>query len=1021
MRLGLYHARLRRELELLGGSVEKFIGDAVVGVFGAPAAREDDPERAVRAALAIRDWATQEDGLDLRIAVNTGEALVTLTARPDRGEGLVAGDVVNTTARVQSAAPANGILVGETTYRASRDRIEYREAAPVEAKGKAEPIHVWEAVATLSRPDEERQPHAPFIGRGRELRLLVDLLERVREELSPQLVTIIGPPGIGKSRLIHELLRHVEGQPEPVTWCRGRSLPYGETGSFWALADIVKGHLGVRETDRATTVRNVVHSVVQALLGNDRRVERHLAGLLGLDIDEAQQVDRDDAFAAWRRFFEAVAERDPLVLVFDDLQWADDALLDFVDYLVDWASGVPMLVLATARPELLERRPSWGGGKLNASTLALSPLDDVDSARLVASLLERPLIDAQTQSALIERVGGNPLYAEQYALLLREREAAADLPLPEGVQGIIAARLDLLPEEEKSVLQDAAVLGKVFWPGALGGNATSVARTLHGLERKDFVRRERVSSVDGEDEFVFRHLLARDVAYSQIPRAARAERHRQAAAWIESLSSERDDHAELVADHYSRALDLAQALRDVRPDDEQRARRALERAGDHTLRLAAFARAATFYEQALGLSPPDDERPRLLLAYGKALQRLVDARGEEVLAEAGQLLRAAGDAVGAGEAEAERAELLWFQGNGVRAVEHARRAVELLRESPASVPKAYAMSNLARIETFTGGIEYGVAVADEAVEIANTIGQDEVLAHALNSLGTAKANLGDLSGLADLERSIALALAVGSPEVCRAYNNLAGTLIHQCGEAAKARELLDEGQRVAEQLGIPHWIDLFEYQKAAFLLCDGDWDALLARAADEGDAIAEQVAFIYVARGELEAANRVSSSAIAAAQTSGRIDWLAQTRAVRVLVLRAAGDDEAAVVLGELMSSLASLTPWIGSMPLVGLTIADAGAGDAFLAATEDAPQSPRLQALRLYAAGEFAAAADGFAKLMEPLYEALARLRNGERLASEGRRAEADRELMRAVAFFRKARATRLIHEAERLLAATA
>ncbi|HZC29447.1 MAG TPA: AAA family ATPase, partial [Gaiellaceae bacterium] len=667
---------------------------------------------------------------------------------------------------------------------------------------------------------------------------------------------------------MYELLRHVEREDEPVRWRRGRSLPYGEAGSFWALAEIVKAQLGVLETDDAAAVEDVVHAGVRDLLGNDRRVERHLAGLLGVDV-EAHQVDRDDAFAAWRRFFEAVAEQEPLVLVFDDLQWADDGLLDFVDYLVDWGSQVPMLVVATARPELLERRPSWGGGKLNASTLALSPLDEVESARLVASLLEQPLVDAQTQSTLMERVGGNPLYAEQYALLCRERDTWAELPLPEGVQGIIAARLDLLPEEEKRVLQDAAVLGKVFWPGALRGDGTAVARTLHALERKDFVRRERVSSVDGEDEYVFRHLLVRDVAYAQIPRAARAERHRATAAWIESLGSERNDHAVLVADHYTRALELARALRDFRPDDEEHARSALRRAGDHALRLGAFARAATLYEQAVGLSPTEDERPALLLAYGKALQRLVDARGDDVLAEASRLFHARRDAVGAGEAEAARAELLWFRGNGVDAIDHARRAVELLRESPASIPKAYAMSTLARIETFTGGIESGVAIAHEAVAIANTLGEDEVLAHALNSLGTAKAQLGDRSGLADLERSLELALAVRSPEVCRAYNNLAGTLLNQLGEAAKARQLYDEGQRTAQQLGIPHWIDFFELAKAVFLLGDGEWDALLALVA-EGRVFAEDpaVAFVYLARGEVDDACRLSASAIAMARPS---------------------------------------------------------------------------------------------------------------------------------------------------------
>jgi class 3 adenylate cyclase len=442
--LSHYHARVRAELERVGGTVEKFIGDAVVAVFGAPVAHEDDPERAVRAALAIRDWAIEEEGPELRIAVNTGEALVTLGARPDHGEGVVAGDVVNTAARLLAAAPTNAILVGETTYRATRDRIKYREAASVEAKGKAEPIRVWEALEACSPAEAKGHVQAPLIGRERELRLLIELLERVRDERSPQLVTLIGAPGIGKSRLVYELLEHVEGHNDLVTWRQGRSLPYGEGRSFWALAEIVKAHLGVLETDNGADVREAVHTAVCELVGDDRRVELHLGELLGIGTGETLYADRDDAFAAWRRFFEAVAEQAPLVLVFDDLQWADEGLLDFVDHLVDWASGVPMLVVATARPELFGRRLGWGGGKLNASTLALSPLTEVDCARLIAALLERTLLTAETQSALLDRIGGNPLYAEQYALLYREREGAAELPLPE-TAGVAPARPGALP------------------------------------------------------------------------------------------------------------------------------------------------------------------------------------------------------------------------------------------------------------------------------------------------------------------------------------------------------------------------------------------------------------------------------------------------------------------------------------------------------------------------------------------------------------------------------------------------
>jgi class 3 adenylate cyclase/tetratricopeptide (TPR) repeat protein len=1011
--LSLYHTRVRTELERFGGTVEKFIGDAVVAVFGAPAAHEDDPERAVRAALAIRGWAMEEDGPKLRIAVNTGEALVTLGARPEEGEGMVAGDVVNTAARLQSAAPTNGILVGETTYRATRERIAYREPAMVEARGKAEKIRVWEALGARSPEEEERQPQTRLVGREREVRLLVELFERVREERSPQLVTLLGPPGIGKSRLVHELHQHVLAERDLVIWREGRSLPYGEGGGFWGLAEIVKTQLGVRETDSVADIAEALRLAVSDLLSDDPRVASHLGGLLGIAGGESLQADREDAFAAWRRFLESVAEHAPLVLVFDDLQWADDGLLDFVDYLVEWASGVPILVVATARPELLERRPGWAGGKLNASALALSPLKEADCARLISALLERTLISVGMQATLLDLIGGNPLYAEQYALLYRER-GSAELSLPEGIQGIIAARLDLLPAAEKAVLQDAAVVGKVFWPGALRGDIAEITRTLHALERKDFVRRQRTSSVEDEDEYAFCHLLVRDVAYGQIPRAARANRHRLTAVWLEALSRNRSDHAELLADHYERALELTRAVGDVRPDDEQNARHALRRAADHALRLAAFEEAASLYERALALSPSGDERPRLLLAYGKALQLLVDERGQSVLSEAGELFAARGEVEAVGEAEACLAELVWRRGDGPRAAEHARHAVELLRESPASSAKASALSSLARIETFTGDLEKAIGPAEEAVAIAAEIGSDEILAHALNSLGTAKVNNGDASGLADLERSLELALATKSPEVFGAYNNLGGSLVHQFGEVARGRQLFADAGRLAEQVGRPHWIGFFRDAENDFLFADGDWDAILATEDSRFHV------FIQFARGELDAARRTSAERLASARRGGRTDDLAEALALSALVLRRLRDPEGSAVIDELVSRLPASAMWITVAPLIGIALADEGKGDMLLAATESVPASPKLRAVRLYAEREFVEAANAFAELDEHVFESLARLRGGERLAAEGSRAEADRELGKAHAFFRKARATMLIDEAERLVAAT-
>ncbi|HET8969369.1 MAG TPA: AAA family ATPase, partial [Gaiellaceae bacterium] len=412
-----YHAQVRAELERRGGTVEKFIGDAVMAVFGAPAAHEDDPERAVRAALAIRDSLAEDGELEVRIGITTGEALVALDARPDAGEGMASGDVVNTAARLQSAAPVNGILVDETTFRATERVVSYRESAPVEAKGKIAPVVVFEALEATARfgIDVRELGRSDLVGRRDELESLVSALSRARREREPQLVTLVGVPGIGKSRLVWELFQHVDAGQELTYWRQGRSLPYGEGISFWALGEMVKAQAGILETDSSEHAEAKLHAAVEAVAGDEdpRWLERHLRVLVGLEGEGGSEDRRTEAFTAWRRFFEAMAEERPLVLVFEDLHWADDALLDFVDHLVGWASGVPILVVATARPELLERRSGWGGGKPNAVTLSLSPLSDEQTADLVHALLDSPVLDADTRTELLARAGGNPLYAEE--------------------------------------------------------------------------------------------------------------------------------------------------------------------------------------------------------------------------------------------------------------------------------------------------------------------------------------------------------------------------------------------------------------------------------------------------------------------------------------------------------------------------------------------------------------------------------------------------------------------------------
>jgi class 3 adenylate cyclase len=560
--LAPYYRRLRSELERYGGTVEKFIGDAVMALFGAPVAHEDDPERAVRAALAIREamaeFSQADPALDLhvRVGVTTGEALVVLDARPVEGEGMASGDVVNTAARLQAAASVDGILVDDGTFRATERAIEYRPAEPVTAKGKTDPVRVWQALAARASlgVDVAQAPRTSLVGRDRELGLLADALARSRTEQTPQLVTLVGVPGMGKSRLVFELLQLVETEPELITWRQGRCLPYGEGVALWALGEMVKAQAGILESDTAESAEAKLTRTVADVIGDGQEVvwvSVHLRPLVGLGSTRELGSERQgEAFAAWRRFLEALAEHAPTVLVVEDLHWADNILLDFLDHLIDWAAEVPLLVLATARPELLARRPGWGGGKPNSATVSLTPLSEADTARLVGSLLGQALLPAELQAALLARAGGNPLYAEEFVRMLADRgflrrvggtwqlERAEELPLPETVQGIIAARLDTLAAEDKALVQDAAVLGKVGWLGALAalGDAEPAAleARLHTLERRELLRRERRSAVAGERQYAFRHVLVRDVAYAQLPRAARADRHQRVARWLEA-------------------------------------------------------------------------------------------------------------------------------------------------------------------------------------------------------------------------------------------------------------------------------------------------------------------------------------------------------------------------------------------------------------------------------------------------------------------------------------------------------
>jgi len=1016
--LSRYHARVRQELERFGGTVEKFIGDAVVALFGAPVAHEDDPERAVRAGLAIREWVADESDLHVRLAVNTGEALVTLGARPEAGEGMASGDVVNTAARLQSAAPVDGILVGEQTFRATERVIEYRPAEPVTAKGKAEPIPVWEAVQARSRlgVDIARPPAAPLVGREREVDLLVDALERACEERAPQLLTIVGVPGIGKSRLLTELIRAIERGERLITWRQGRSLPYGEGVSFWAVGEMVKAQAGILDTDEPAAATRKLAEAVASLVPDSAEavwLESHLRPLAGLSGEENGSDRRGEAFAAWRRFFEALSDVRPLVLVFEDLHWADDGLLDFVDELADRLADVPLLVVATARPELLARRPTWGGGKPNATTLSLSPLSNADTARLVHALVRQSVLPAEMQSLLLDRAGGNPLYAEEFVRMAAEY-GPGRVELPESVHGIIAARLDALAPADKELLQNAAVIGKVFWSGALGGDRSEVEERLHGLERRELVRRERRSSVAGETEWAFRHVLVRDVAYGTIPRAARAERHRRAAEWVESLGRP-DDHADLLAHHYGSALELARAAGVDVGVSAPTAAAALQRAGDRAFALNAFASAIHFYDEAFELGVAEESRPRQLLRLGSALHLAADDRRTAVLERAREALLAAGDVEGAAEACIALASAIWDLGDVEASQKRTSEAWELVRDRGVTPAAARVLGTMARHAMIADRGDEAIRIGGEAVRMAEQLELPELVASALSAIGTVRARNGDFEeGVADLERAAEVGLSVNSPDTARVLHNLGVALFLHEG-VTRAYDVWVRARELGERLG-----NLTQARFTSVVLISahyqrGEWDEAL-RAAEAFVAGAQHYslymaqrtrALIVLARGDDAAAEASASRAVELARELGHPQALTPSLSALLQVRAELGRlDEARTIALEM------LDPVIGGVANGAVVIATYAERlelvdevRAMLAAVSTTMWSEAAEAVL---AGALGRAADLLDQGGEMTSAADVRLEAARRGALD--------QLEPALAFFRSVGATRYVREAEAL-----
>ncbi|MER5455769.1 adenylate/guanylate cyclase domain-containing protein [Micromonospora sp. NPDC002389] len=802
MQTGFFSAA-RRVVGQYGGVVEKYIGDAVMALFGAPVATETDALRCVRAGLELQRVLTRfaptgTDGLRFRVGVATGEALVDVAAARDGGQAIVAGDVVNTASRLQSVAPPGGVLVDGTTHALTRDTIRYDEQPPVTLRGRSAPTEVWLALSAVRQQATDREPDTtPLIDREHELGMLVNALHRSLRDRRPQVVTVFGRAGIGKSRLVRELHRHTGRLvDEPLTWRIGRCPPFGENVTFAALADIVKAEAGILDTDPATSAAQRLAGAVAELVGPGERdrVADALRPLVGL---AGTPLPAEEAESAWRRFLLALAARRPTVLVFEDLHWADDAMLRFVELLGAAARDVPLLLLCTARPELVDRDPSWAGTITGSVTITLPPLRDTGIAALYAHMFGQAAFSADLLTPLIEVAGGNPLYAHEYVRMLIEQgalrqsgrgwslEKHLDLPMPESVHAVIANRVDLLDPKDRAVLLAAAVVGVQFWPGAVaaavGQPVEAVERALRRLEQRDFVHEQAASTMAGQPEYRFRHVLVRDVCYQRLPRTERVARHDRTADWLDTLSQSRDtDLAEVLAHHRWAAHEIARSL-----DLETRryagpARAALHRAARRAYALHGLDAAASHAARALGLADDSDPVGRLQLellsteiSFYRDGNAFLSGGGPEQVQTLADRLLACGDEACAARAWTLLGQAAWLRADRQAALLCLDRAVRLFEPLPDSPQKADAFAELGRLHMLNYERDPAVAAAATAAEIGERLGLTEIRTNARITAATARYQAGDRAGLDELHALVEFSRAGQLLALPRATQNLA--------------------------------------------------------------------------------------------------------------------------------------------------------------------------------------------------------------------------------------------------------
>jgi class 3 adenylate cyclase/tetratricopeptide (TPR) repeat protein len=821
-----------------GGTAEKFIGDAVMAVWGAPVAHEDDAERAVRAGLELVDAVRLlGPSMQVRAGVLTGEAAVTVGAV---GQGMVAGDLVNTAARLQSVAAPGTVLVGEATARAASAAIAFEPAGDRHLKGKSAPVAAWRALRVVAERGGRNRAEtleAPFVGRDDELRLLKDLFHATIRERRPRHVSVTGQAGIGKTRLAWEFLKYADGLAEEALWHEGRCPAYGDGITFWALGEMVRARAGLLETDDERTTRTkIAETVAEHVPDADERrwIEPALLVLLGIDTGA---VDPAQLFGAWRTFFERLAAVAPVVMVFEDLQHADPGLLDFIAHLLEWSRGVPIYVLTLARPELLERRPDWGAGRRNFASLHLEPLPEPAMRELLAGLV-RGLPEAATR-AIVERAGGIPLYAvETVRMLLADGKLAASdgsyqpvgdmatIAVPETLSELVAARLDALGPADRVLLLDAAVLGQGFTTAALaavsGIDESNLEPRLRGLVRRELLAVEGNLRSPERGQYAFVQALVREVAYNTLARRDRKARHLAAARFFESLGT--DELAGALAGHYLAAHRNAPEGAEADAVAGQ-ARVALRAAAERAVALGSHAQAVAFFEQALSVTTDLSEQALLLERAGHSASLAADHdAAERYLVRATEIQRGLGDRSATARTIAELGGAL---------IDGSRYAQALAILEPSALefadlagdPGAVALgSQLARALMVGLQHQRAVEVADRVLAAAERGDLVALVADTLVTRGTALCDLGrSYEGVGAIRTGIDLSRANELTEIT--YRGLHNVAFELCdsdirGELDAARTALALATRLGDRAG--HALTLVNATRPA--VDSGEWD-----------------------------------------------------------------------------------------------------------------------------------------------------------------------------------------------------